>query len=241
MDKLIKKQQCSKPIVYKSTDKDFKVDKESRIVSGYLASFNTIDSDNDMFIKGSFTKSLQERGVNSNTARKIAFLWQHDIKMPIGHFTKLEEDEYGLYFEAYVDKTQKGDEVLTQYESGTLNQHSVGMQYIFDKMEYDENLEAWLLKEVKLFEGSVVTLGSNENTPFLGFKSEQLDNIYKSLNTETDTILKQLPYDIQIELRQLITKHISLAEAKKEPQKSALTIKQSKPNIDQIVKILKIN
>lgn len=212
MDKLILKQQNSKPIMYKSFGCDIKAEKESRIVSGYLSAFGNKDSDGDILIKGCFSKSLQERGVNSTTDRKIAYLYQHKMDMPIGHFTKLEEDDFGLYFEAYLDKIPLGDQVLEQYSSGTLNQHSIGYRYIWDKIEYDENLDAFIVKEINLFEGSVVTIGANENTPFTGMKTEEIESQKNQLDRETEKVLKGFDYSTAITIRQLITKHIALCQ-----------------------------
>ena len=71
----------NRPIVYKSYGGGVQVD--SRKVSGYLASLGNKDSDGDVIVKGAFSKSLNERGVSSTTARKIAFLYQHDMTKPI--------------------------------------------------------------------------------------------------------------------------------------------------------------
>ena len=65
----------NRPVVYKSLGGEVEVN--DRVVSGYLASFGTKDSDSDIILKGAFTKSLNERGVGSTTARKIAYLYQH--------------------------------------------------------------------------------------------------------------------------------------------------------------------
>jgi hypothetical protein len=64
--------------------KDISSDK--RQVAVYLAKFDNIDSDNDMIKKGAFTKSIQERGPDSPSNRKIAFLRWHDWEKPIGKF-----------------------------------------------------------------------------------------------------------------------------------------------------------
>lgn len=204
-----------KPIVYKSLVTDIKADTESRKVSGYLASFGTKDSDSDIIVKGAFTKSINERGVNSVTDRKIAYLWQHDMKEPIGKFTLLQEDEKGLYFEAEVSKIPLGDRVLAQYADGTLNQHSIGFQYVWDKMEYDEETDAFIIKEVNLFEGSVVTMGANENTPFTGMKAADIDNANKDLKKEFESYLKRFSHVEQYELKQFVKKHIEIT--KQEP------------------------
>jgi phage head maturation protease len=45
---------------YKSFELGFKdIDKKEGIVSGYFASFNTLDSDGDIFVQGAFTKSIK--------------------------------------------------------------------------------------------------------------------------------------------------------------------------------------
>lgn len=193
---------------------EMNVDEDNRKVSGYLAAFNNKDMDGDIIIRGAFAKSLQERGCNSSTDRKIAYLWQHDAKEPIGKFTTLMEDEKGLYFEAEIDKIPLGDRVLTQYKSGTLNQHSIGFRYVWDKTEYSEQEDAFILKEINLFEGSVVTIGANENTPFMGMKGATLDAESIVLQKETEKFLKSLSPDLEYEARQIIMKHIALTETK---------------------------
>lgn len=208
----------NRPVYYKSIGGEISVD--SRTVSGYLASFGNKDADHDIILPGAFTKSLNERGVGSNTARKIAFLYQHDMSRPIGQFKVLKEDNNGLYFEAQLDNIPLANDVLAQYKSGTLNQHSIGFRYIKDKMEFNEKEQAFYIKEVDLFEGSVVTMGANENTPFTGFKSDQLESELEQLRRETEVVLKHIPYEEQFKIRQLISKYISLNET--EPVKPTL-------------------
>ncbi|PKN16508.1 MAG: HK97 family phage prohead protease [Deltaproteobacteria bacterium HGW-Deltaproteobacteria-23] len=215
---------AARPVIYKSLSVDsMKVDSESRTVSGYLSAFNVMDSDNDVLIKGCFAKSISDRGPESTTARKIAYLYMHDMRDPIGHFTVLKEDDFGLYFEAYIDKIPQGDRVLEQYKSGTLNQHSIGIRYVWDKCEWGEwvnndgtKVEAFICYEVMLFEGSVVTLGANENTPFTGMKAETIESERNVLIRETERTLKSFDLETQYTIRQLISKHVALAES--EPQ-----------------------
>lgn len=213
----------NRPIYYKSFDGGIEVN--GRKVSGYLAAFGTKDADKDVISKGAFTKSLNERGVTSSTARKIAFLYQHDMSRPIGRFTTLAEDTKGLYFEAELDNIPLANDVLEQYKSGTLNQHSIGFRYLADKTEYSKSEDTFYVKEVDLFEGSVVTMGANENTPFLGLKAESVESEVEQLRRETELVLKHIPFDEQYKIRQLISKHISLIET--EPVKA--TLKQDEP------------
>ena len=59
------------------------MDSEKRQVAVYLSKFDILDSDNDIIRRGAFSKSIQERGVNSGSNRQIAFLRWHDWEKPI--------------------------------------------------------------------------------------------------------------------------------------------------------------
>jgi len=188
-----------------------KVNGDSRTISGYAAIWGNIDDANDMLVKGCCSKSIQERGPQSGTNRKIIFLWMHDCDEPLGKITKLVEDDKGLYFEAEVDKIPEGDRCLEQLKSGTLNQFSIGYQYVWANCEWDGNLGAFIVKEINLFEISVVSLGCNEETGFEGMKHLNIESERNSLNRATERVLKTLPYEDQIKIRQLISKHIALS------------------------------
>lgn len=226
-----------RPVYYKSFGSNIEV--SNRKVSGYLAHFNSKDSDGDVIIKGAFAKSLTERGVGSSTNRKIAYLWQHNMKEPLGHFTQLKEDDAGLYFEAEIDNFPLGDRALAQYQSGTLNQHSIGFKYVWDKTVYDEATDAYLLKEINLFEGSVVTMGANENTPFMGMKGFDRTVEMEVLNRETEKFLKSLPQNLEYEARQIIAKHIALSES--EPDEKSTHVKNEPQfNIEDAIQKFKL-
>lgn len=211
------------PIVYKELYFSVKEPEiNGRIVTGYLAVFNNRDSDGDVLIKGCFAKSLAERGVGSTSGNKIAHLWQHDMKDPLGNYSVLKEDDFGLYFECEYDDIPQANRALTQFKSGTLNKFSIGYCYVWDKMEYDENFVvqgsdargAFICKEINLFEGSVVTLAANDMTYFAGLKSEQRESILEDLTEEVDQLLRGIKGSKQYELRQLTTKLLALAHTK---------------------------
>lgn len=220
---------------------DFKVDADSRKVSFYAASFGTKDSDGDILIAGCFAKSIQEHGPGSKSDQKIAYLYMHNMDKPIGRITMLVEDDKGLYVEAILDDIEKANDVLKQYQSGTLNQHSIGFRYIWDKVDYDEENDAYIVREVQLWEVSVVTLGANENTPFLGMKSEELQTENERLDRESETILKSLDPVLSYRLRQFMTYYKSLAEA--EPDKPIQKQEPKKETFDFVkaANHLKIN
>ena len=197
---------------------DVQVDAAGRTVSGYAAIWGNVDDAGDMLIKGCCAKSIAERGPASSTNRKIIFLWMHDIDEPLGRITKLVEDDKGLYFEAVVDKIPEGDRAIEQLKSGTLNQFSIGFLYVWDKCEYDSLRDAFVVKEINLFEISVVSLGCNEETGFEGMKGLDRESEANKLARETERELKHLPGETAYKMRQLISKHIALASVKEPEQ-----------------------
>ena len=130
--------------------KDVNYDSESRTISGYAAVFGNKDKAGDILIKGCFSKSIQDRGPESAANDKIIVLWMHDMNEPIGRLTVLYEDDKGLYFEAPIDDVPRGNQAIKQLESGTLNQFSIGYQYVWENCEYDAEKDAFMVKEVKL-------------------------------------------------------------------------------------------
>lgn len=206
------------------------IDIEGRTVKGYFAAFGNKDLAGDIIIKGAFAKSIQERGPGTANGNKIAFCWQHDIKNPIGLVTVLKEDDYGLYFEAIIDDIDDGNRALTQLKSGTLDQFSIGFNYVWDKVEYDADLDAFICKELYLAEGSVVTLACNPMANLVGIKSADLEDQRIELRKKLEHELKGLSFSKAYTLRQLISDSLSLATA--EPSDTLKKEKQADTIID---------
>lgn len=139
----------------------------------------------------------------------------HDMHEPIGRITLLQEDEKGLYFEAYIDDVERGNQALKQLESGTLNQFSIGYSYVWEKCEYDRERDCLVVKEVILYEISVVSIGCNGETEYLGLKSaEEYESALESLPVEISDVCKGLPIRKREEIQMLVRKAMSLARYK---------------------------
>lgn len=203
----------NRPVYFKAIPgNSYHLDFTGRKVSGYLAAFGNADEDGDVIIRGAFAKSISEHGPESQSHRKIAYLFGHDPAEPIGRFTSLEENDHGLYFEAEIDYTDIGDRVLHQYQTGTLNQHSIGFSYVLDKLDYDKLTGTATVREVKLWEGSVVAMGANENTPFTGFKGVDRYESRTTLLDEFERRIRLLSNSDQIGVRATVSKLMALAE-----------------------------
>ena len=150
---------------YKAEIKD--MDSDRMTVTGYFASFGNMDYDDDIIMPGAATKTIAERGpMGSN---EIFFLNQHNYAQPHGKPMVLEAQERGIYFESKIAPTSYGRDAMILYAEGIVVQHSIGFSTI--KSDYDQQTGMRMIKEIKLYEGSNVTLGANPETPFMGFKS----------------------------------------------------------------------
>lgn len=173
------------------------VDEERHVIEVKFASYGNPDSDGDVLVRGCFAKSFKERGVDSTTNRKIVFLWQHDMRDPIGKIIKLEEREDGAYATVRLsdfDAVPNAKRAYAQLKDGDINQFSFGFSYVWDKMEYDEEQDVFIIKEVKLYEISVVTLGANEMTEYIGeiADEEQMKSYLKELSVKDKNKFNQI-------------------------------------------------
>lgn len=196
------------------------VDIKKRVVTGYLSSFDTKDYDNDIIVKGAYKKSIDERKSN------IFFLNQHDWKQPHGKFNVLSEESKGLYFEStpFVDGVSYSEDTLKLYDAGIIKEHSIGFQVV--KSDFDTKDNVRMIKEIKLYEGSNVTLGANANTPFTGMKSLTLNEVndqYKlitkafrngTFTDETFTLLEIALKQLQMQSYELGKKSLIITEPK---------------------------
>jgi HK97 family phage prohead protease len=132
------------------------VDVKTGTVTGYFSIFGNVDSDGDMIMPGAFKRSLD------NNYRRHKHLYQHDPLQLLSGTKKgnlsLKEDTKGLYFESKVTETSYGKDVILLYESGALDEHSIG--YEVKKQQKASSYNE--LIELKLWEGSSVTWGANE-------------------------------------------------------------------------------
>jgi len=80
---------------YKSFQGGIKdIDIPKGIVTGYFASFDTVDRGKDLIQKGAFSKTIRENGPKGTG--DIAHLQDHDKKKTVGMLLELGEDQKGV-------------------------------------------------------------------------------------------------------------------------------------------------
>nr|DAD89921.1 MAG TPA: prohead serine protease [Siphoviridae sp. ctxfQ4] len=146
----------------------FKVDaynEEEGIFSGYGAVFDNVDSGGDIIEPEAFTKTLAEGW------ERVKILALHnDCWLPIGRPIELREDTNGLFLSAKISDTSMGRDIKVLLKDGVLNELSIG----YDPIVFDYDGDGIRhLREVKLWEVSVVTWAMNPEAVITGYKSMQ--------------------------------------------------------------------
>lgn len=138
-------------------------DEEEGVFSGYGAVFGNLDSGGDIIEHGAFTKTLAKGW------ERVKILALHnDGILPIGRPLELREDENGLFLKAKISDTATWRDVKTLIKDGVLNELSIGYDPVV--FEYDAD-QARHLKELELYEISVVTWAMNEQALIMDYKS----------------------------------------------------------------------
>jgi HK97 family phage prohead protease len=201
---------------YKTLVTEFKdVDMSSMTVAGYFSAFDKVDSYNEVALKGSFKKSLDEN------RDRIKYLLNHDVTKNLGPLNELMEDDYGLFYRAAVLPTTFGKDFMVMVQGGVIKEHSIGYKEIASRQE--GNIK--YITEHKLMEGSALTgWGVNQYTPMVK-SAEQAQDRIKTLEafckntTATDETIQLLMLEIK-QLHQLLIDTTPAAVKAPEPEKA---------------------
>ena len=146
------------PIQTKQIHRDFplevkEITEEGRF-SGYASVFDVIDYYDDEILRGAFAKSIAEK--------MPVMLWQHDSAEPIGVYESIREDDIGLWIEGrLLLDLEKGREAYILLKNQAIRGLSIGYIPTLWEWENRENRRICLLKEIDLWEVSLVTFPAN--------------------------------------------------------------------------------
>lgn len=130
------------------------------VFEGLLSPYGNIDATGDVVEPGAYTKTLKDRG------NKIPLLWQHQASLPIGELT-LEERPDGLWCKGQLLMADTvAQRAYLFIKARIVKGLSIGFESIKDAIENGIRH----LKEIKLYEGSIVTLPANESALIMSVK-----------------------------------------------------------------------
>jgi HK97 family phage prohead protease len=169
--------------------------------SGYAAVFNNTDLGGDIIAPGAFTKSIKENP-------RVPVLWGHDTREVIGINKEVREDSVGLHVSGQlILDVQRAKEARFLVKEGAVKGLSIGYDALV--VDYSKSSDGIrILKEVKLWEYSLVPFPMNPEATISGVKSldefesrlcevidyveEHSDEIPSKKNGLIDQAIKQL-------------------------------------------------
>lgn len=204
-------------------------DFDKRVVAGYGVTWGTVNDYGEMFVKGSASKSISERGPGSNAKMPIKMLNFHNQREPLALLEKLEENETGLYFRSNpFDEVDYADRMLIHLRNKTVDNFSIGWNFVWDKVEYDETTDSLVILEMQLYEISPVSLASDPMTYAIRNKQDK-DDAMEELTEEIEVFIKCLPRKDQLEARTLFKRHKTLLETEP-PNHKRVALRTQKPS-----------
>jgi len=139
---------------------ELKTLKDDGTFSGYGSVFGVEDSYGDVVEPGAFENSLK---AHAEKGTMPALLWQHDAKEPIGLYKNMREDKRGLFVEGQllIDDDPLARRAYAHLKAGSVSGLSIG--YMVKEESFDKDEKINYLKEVDLWETSIVTFPANDS------------------------------------------------------------------------------
>ena len=192
---------------------EVKFDDEKRgVFSGYASKFGGVDSYGDTIVAGAYKKTLKKR------ERPVQLRWNHygDV---IGKWTRIEEDENGLYVEGELTPGHsKASDVYALLKHGAVTGLSIGYRPVQIRELGDGKRE---LKEIDLIEISVVESPA-DNAAHVGDVKSVIDRA-ESLK-EIESILRESGGFSRNDATALVARIKSLAHGDRETETQTAVI-----------------
>jgi hypothetical protein len=135
-----------------------------REIEGHGSVFDNVDLGGDIVARGAFKASLAKAEKNGDMPQMY---WMHDPTRVPGVWTKMVEDEKGLYVRGTLADTELGREMRVLAGMKAVRGLSIG--YVPTEVEFTK--DARVLKAIELWEVSLVSRAMNPLASIVGSKS----------------------------------------------------------------------
>lgn len=148
--------------------------KDDGTIEGYGSVWGVVDRYDDLIARGAFMESL---AAHKAAGTMPAMLWQHDPSEPIGVWLDMIEDDKGLRIKGQLAlDTVRGKEAHSLLKLGALNGLSIGFRSVPGTATYNDD-GVRVLKQLELWEVSLVTFPANEKARITGVKAADVAGI----------------------------------------------------------------
>ena len=138
----------------------------------YASVFGNVDSYGDRVVKGAFADTLKAW---DESGSYLPLLFGHNMADPdynLGYVKAAEEDDHGLLVHAVLDlDNPKAAQVYRMLKGRRVNQMSYAYDVLDSSEQKSDGETVNELREIKLYEVSIVTIGANQETEILAVKA----------------------------------------------------------------------
>jgi len=144
---------------------EIRATEDAGIVEAYLTKWDTVDSWNSSFEKGSFEKTFKTRGIDN-----IRLIWNHD--QLAGKILEVREDADGPLAKCQFNlETMAGKEAFAHVKAGDVNCFSFGFRSISD--HWVKGVRS--IKEVELYECGPVVFQANDEATITDVRAQDFN------------------------------------------------------------------
>lgn len=168
---------------------------KDRQFEGYASTFGNVDLGGDVVVRGAFKRTLE---AHKAAGTMPGMFWMHNPDQVAGVWKEMREDEKGLYVKGELADTQLGNEVRTLLKIQAVRGLSIGFRTIERDFAEDGTR---LLKELELWEVSVVSLAMNPLAQVSGVKTRlSAAGEYVPTQREFELFLRDAGYSRKVAL-----------------------------------------
>lgn len=153
-------------------------------IEGYASVFGGVDSYGDTIVRGAYAETIPDFVVRG------ALHHEHDTRLRLGTISDAFEDDRGLLIRADFHSDQEAQRIRTQITERLDRGKFMGLSIGYEALDYEyrsplagEKPPPWgdkirVLKRIKLYEVSVVSVPADEDAEILAAKSRPFDSHY---------------------------------------------------------------
>ena len=189
------------------------------IVKGYASTFDRDpDAYGDVVAKGAFSKSLERWAQLNEEGKYIPLLWGHDTDDPksnIGRVVDAIEDERGLLVTAEFDAdNEKAQYVRKLVQEGRVYQFSFAFEVRdWGTVELDDGRKANELRDLELFEVSLVQIPANQHATVEEVKSDEPETKAGRRNSAKDADMLREIEDAAKQIQEVVNSLLAERDA----------------------------
>lgn len=156
-------------------------------IAGYFSTYDkTPDSYGDIIEPGAFTETFKKR---EESGHPFPLCFNHDFSAVIGAVDNVKDTEKGPFIEAHFLDTALAQDVRKMLLSGAIYQFSFAYDVLSRRNPTEEEEKAGILnvlKELEVFEISVVTVPANQNAVATEVKAIEPETKTGKRNSKAD-------------------------------------------------------